>query len=210
MDRRLKNLNSKAFLLLYLFVVASLLLFWFVATQPAQKEYRDIPDEMRDVLFSPPLPLPQFLLQGNHQRVLTEQSLKGKWSWIYFYHPSCDSVCTPVLDVLNTLQTHYSQNDIQHIVINYDAAQNERVPSARYTPFTIYFAEQRMLDQLVQHFNFLYLRTDYASGYSLEQQHSLFLIDPKGRLYARFEPPFSSVSLQQRFIEIRQFFARTE
>jgi hypothetical protein len=44
----------------------------------------------------------------------------------------------------------------------------------------------------------------------LEQQHSLFLIDPKGRLYARFEPPFSSVSLQQRFIEIRQFFARTE
>jgi cytochrome oxidase Cu insertion factor (SCO1/SenC/PrrC family) len=210
MDRRLKNLNSKAFLLLYLFVVASLLLFWFVATQPAQKEYRDIPEELKDVLLSPPHPLPQFLLQGNHRRVLTEQSLKGKWSWVYFYHPSCDSICAPVLDVLKALQTHFAQNDIQHIVISYDSAQNERVPSALYTPFKIYFAEQRMVDELAQQFNFLYLRTDYSSGYSLEQQHSLFLVDPKGRLYARFEPPFTSGLLQQRFIQIRRFFARTE
>jgi hypothetical protein len=67
-----------------------------------------------------------------------------------------------------------------------------------------------MLEMLTEAFAFLSLRTDFADHYQLEQQHSIFLTDPKGRAYARFEPPYTSLQIQAEFIRLRDFYARTE
>jgi hypothetical protein len=67
-----------------------------------------------------------------------------------------------------------------------------------------------MIEKLAHAFEFLFLRTDLAHGYLLEQQHHIYLLDPKGRVYAVFKPPFDSVMIQQIFLAIRTFYARNE
>lgn len=204
-----KRVNSKGFLLLYLLVFACLLGLFVFQQRQVENDERDIPAELAPYLVSPPARLPQFLLYSNEQNVLTDQSLLGKWSFIYFSEPHCLPECEAVFSVLENLQKLSASNRRQFFVINFDHEQARTAfPSAGQLP--VYSADKAMLDSLAEAFAFLSLRTDSANSYQLEQQHSIFLADPKGRVYARFEPPFTSLQIQGAFFQLREFYARTE
>jgi cytochrome oxidase Cu insertion factor (SCO1/SenC/PrrC family) len=204
-----KRVNSKVFLLLYLVVFASLLGMLVFQQLQVEKDERDIPTELAPLLVSPPAHIPQFLLYSNDRKVLTEQSLLGKWSFIYFSHPNCLPGCEAVFSVLENLQQLSASNSRQYLVINYDSEKTTaRLSVAKDLP--VYSADKSMLEMLTEAFAFLSLRTDFAEYYQLEQQHSIFLTDPKGRVYARFEPPYTSLQIQAEFIRLRDFYARTE
>ncbi len=208
-----KRFNSKGFLLLYLVVFASLLTLWFFRMEQARYDHREIPESLRPVLVSPVKELPQFVLFDSDKQVLTEQSLLGKWSFIYFTHPRCLPQCEPVLSVMHNLKQLFASQDMQFLLINFDSRQlsaDMQKIFADREMFPLYSGEKQMLTTVTEAFDFLYLRTDLEQGYSLEQQHSLFLTDPKGRLYARFEPPFTSLAIQQTFFQLRDFYARSE
>lgn len=208
-----KSFNSKGFLLLYLVVFASLLLGWLYKTEQKQVDIREIPPSLAPFLRSPPLNLPQFLLYSDTQAVLTDQSLLGKWTYVYFTHPACLPQCQPVLSVMHNLQQLAAASETQFVLINFDSRQETLRPPwwLRNTPsLPLYGGDKAILTELSEAFGFLYLRTPLERGYSLEQQHSIFLVDPKGRAYARFEPPFSSPLVQQQFLALRDFYARTE
>lgn len=210
-----KRFNSKAFLLLYLVVFGCLLLVWQFRFEHQQPDERDIPAELQALVVSPPMPLPQFLLHATEKSgVLTEQSLLGKWSFIYFTHPACLPQCEPVLTVMHNLQQYFASRDLQFLLINFDSDQQRSMASVlRFVKldFPTFSADQKMTDSLSKAFDFLYLRTRHDDAtYSLEQQHTIFLIDPKGRVYARFEPPFTSRAIQEGFFSLRAFYARTE
>lgn len=209
-----KRFNSKGFLLLYLVVFASLLMGWLFRTDQARYDHREIPESLRPVLVSPVTELPQFVLYGPDKQVFTEQSLLGKWSFIYFTHPRCLPQCEPVLSVMHNLKQLFASRDMQFLLINFDSrqlsAEMGKVFADREMRFPLYSGEKKMLTTVIEAFDFLYLRTELEQGYSLEQQHSLFLTAPKGRLYARFEPPFTSLAIQQSFFELRDFYARSE
>lgn len=208
-----KSFNSKGFLLLYLAVFASLLTVWLFRTKQVEIDQREIPDELRSVLVSPPRTLPQFLLYDVDKQVFTDQSLRRKWSFIYFTHPGCLPQCEPVLSVMHNLKQFFASRDLQFVLINFDSRQAADVSALlaeRDMNFPFYAADADMLKPLTEAFAFLYLHTELERGYSLEQQHSIFLIDPKGRVYARFEPPFTSLSIQETFFRLRDFYARSE
>ena len=209
-----KRFNSKGFLLLYLVVFASLLSVWIFRLEQARYDHREIPESLRPVLVSPVTALPQFVLYDLDKQVLTEQSLLGKWSFIYFTHPLCLPQCEPVLSVMHNLKQLFASSDMQFLLINFDNRQAsvdmEKAFASREMSFPLYSGEKKMLTTVMEAFGFLYLQTELEQGYSLEQQHSLFLTDPKGRLYARFEPPFTSLAIQQTFFELRDFYARSE
>jgi protein SCO1/2 len=154
--------------------------------------------------------LPQFLLYSAQQKVLTEQSLLGKWSFVYFSEPNCLPECDVVFAVLDNLQKLSATQQRQVLVMNFDAEQAAS-HFAELTNLSVYSGKETMLETLTQAFAFLSLRTDeLIEGYQLEQQHSIFLTDPKGRVYARFEPPYTSLQIQNDFIRLRDFYARTE
>ncbi len=208
-----KRFNSKGFLLLYLVVFASLLTLWFFRMEQARYDHREIPESLRPVLVSPVKELPQFVLYDSNKRVLTEQSLPGKWSFIYFTHPRCLPQCEPVLSVMHNLKQLFASQDMQFLLINFDNRQPSADMQKNFADremFPLFGGEKQMLTKVTEAFDFLYLRTHLEQGYSLEQQHSLFLTDPKGRLYARFEPPFTSLVIQQTFFQLRDFYARSE
>lgn len=204
-----KRVNSKGFLLLYLVVFACLLGLLLFQQLQVKKDERVIPTELAPLLISPPAHIPQFLLYSNERKVLTDQSLLGKWSFIYFSHPNCLPECEAVFTVLKNLQQLSATNRRQFLVINYDSEKaTARLTAAK--DFPVYSADKAMLEMLTEAFAFLSLRTDFADHYQLEQQHSVFLTDPKGRVYARFDPPYTSLQIQAEFIRLRDFYARTE
>jgi cytochrome oxidase Cu insertion factor (SCO1/SenC/PrrC family) len=208
-----KSFNSKGFLLLYLLVFAGMLLLWLSRLGDHGEENRNIPESLRAEIISPARPIPQFVLQSADRQVLTEQSLRGKWSFIYFTHPQCLPYCEPVLEVMENLQTLLAGADQQFVVINFDAERADELAALLASmdkTIPVFSGDTSMLTLLTEAFAFLYLREDNGAGAEIEQQHSLFLTDPKGRLYARFEPPFTSLSLQQQFFALRDFYARSE
>lgn len=208
-----KSFNSKGFLLLYLVVFASLLLAWLFQVEQKQTDNREIPPSLAPVLRSPPAALDQFLLYSDTREVLTEQSLRGKWTYVYFTHPACLPQCEPVLSVMQNLQQLAATSEIQFVSINFDPDQDTQRPEwwLENTPsLPLYGGNKAVIVALADKFEFLHLRTTLDKGYSLEQQHSVFLVDPKARVYARFDPPFSSPLIQQQFLAIRQFYARSE
>lgn len=209
-----KSFNSKGFLLLYLLVFACLLAFWLFTMAPKQVDNRDIPPSLQAFLYSPPKELPQFLLYSASGEVFTDQSLRDVWSFIYFTHPACLPQCEPVLSVMNNLQQLAAVGETQFVMINFDSQQQTERPEwwqQTMPALPFYGGKAAMIDQLARAFDFIFLRTPLNEQvYHLEQQHSLFLTDPRGRLYARFEPPFSSPWLQEQFLALREFHARSE
>lgn len=204
-----KRVNSKGFLLLYLVVFACLLAMLLFQRSQTEKDERIIPEPFARFIVSPPRQIPQFLLHSAEGKVLTEQALRGKWSFVYFSQPRCRPDCEPVYSVLNHLRQLSASNQQQVLVINFDDEQaQERILAAQ--DLAVYSGDKAMLDSLADAFAFLFLRTDFTDHYQLEQQHSIFLVDPKGRVYARFEPPFTSLHIQKRFFSLREFYARTE
>lgn len=204
-----KRVNSKGFLLLYLVVFACLLGVLVFQQLQVEKDERDIPAELAPVLVSPPARLPQFLLYSQDRQVLTDQSLLGKWSFVYFSQPRCLPACEAVFSVLTHLQQLSASNQRQVVVINFDTEKaGARFSAANYFP--VYSGDEIMLETLTEAFAFLSLRNEFSDSYQWEQQHSIFLTDPKGRVYARFEPPYTSLTIQSTFFQLRDFYARTE
>jgi cytochrome oxidase Cu insertion factor (SCO1/SenC/PrrC family) len=208
-----KSFNSKGFLLLYLVVFTSLIIVWLYKTEQKQVDNREIPPSLAPLLRSPPMQLPQFLLYSDTRQVLTDQSLRGKWTYVYFTHPACLPQCEAVLSVMHNLQQLAAASEMQFVLINFDNGQETVRPSwwlENRPSLPLYGGDKAVINALTEAFGFLYLRTPLEQGYSLEQQHSIFLVDPKGRVYARFEPPFSSPLIQQQFLALRDFYARSE
>jgi len=211
MFKPFKGFNSKGFLLLYLVVIVIMLMLWFSRLELSQADTRKIPDSLAAFLVSPARSLPQFLLASEEKRVFTNQSFSQHWSFVYFTNPSCRPECTPVLAVLENLKQYFAAQDIQFLLINFDTLQKQSASSLTLdSTLPLYSGDETVIDKLTQAFDFLYLRNRFERGYSLEQQHAIYLVDPKGRVYARFELPFTSQLLQQRFFAIRQFYARSE
>ncbi len=212
---RCKGPNSKCFLLAYLMIVGLLLTLLLNKRSILQHDTRTIPSRMAPYLVSPAKPLPDFVLHTDKKLALTSKWLKNKWTFVYFSFRHCLPACQAALTTIKGLQQRFATRDIQFLIIDIDSHDNAKDLAAflqsqgiAATPAT---GDPDTITTLAKAFVALYLQTDFPDGrYMIEQKHHLFLVDPKGRLYADFRPPYSDRLLTQRFILLRQFYARTE
>jgi len=216
MAKRCKGLNSKCFLFTYLIIVGFLLVLWMNRLPLMQEETRDIPADLQSVITSPARNLPEFSLKTNNKLVLTSDWFTDKWSFVAFTHSHCLPACEQMLTTLSGLNADFASNNVQFLVIdidsNYDGdsqlsdflvAQNISATAATGSPDSI--------DQLARAFIALFLRSDFKDGsYLIEQEYHLFLVDPKGRVYATFTPPYSSDLISSMFFKLRHFYGRSE
>jgi len=214
--KRCKGLNSKCFLITYLMIVGFLLVLWMNNLPLMQEESRDIPIDMQVYMTSPARSLPEFSLDTMGKLALTNSWFIDKWSFVYFSHSHCQPTCQPALNALSELQTSFANKDIQFLVIGIDsehegANQLSQFLTAQHLAITVASGTTQMIDRLARTFIALFLKTDYSDGcYQIEQKHDLFLVDPKGRVYAIFKPPYNSTSIEKKFLKLRHFYAKTE
>ncbi len=179
-------------------------------------DQREIPVDMQGYISSPVHPLPSFLLRTNDKLALTNDWLIDKWSFVYFTHGHCLAACQPSLEIMNELQASFANSDFQFLTIGLDsqhetADQLSQFLQSQGFEFTTAAASMEEIDMLSKEFIALYLQTDFSDGsYQIEQEHHIFLVDPKGRVYARFKPPYSGASIRAKFLKLRHFYAKTE
>lgn len=217
MAKRCKGLNSKCFLFTYLMIVIFLLVLWVNKLPSLQKEYREIPVAMQAYIESPARTLASFSLDTTSKLALTNDWLIGRWTFVYFSHGHCLPECKVSLDSLAELNASFASNDVQFLVVGLDG-ENESVDQLQ-SFLTAQTLDRTLaaslssdeLDSLTQSFIALFLKTDFADGrYQIEQQHHIFLVDPKGRVYATFRPPFTGSYIRKQFLKLRLFYGRTE
>jgi protein SCO1 len=210
-----KNLNSKRFLLTYLVIIVFLLLLWSIQIRLAHEDNREIPIEMLAYLESPPRAAPVIYLNLDGKQALTNGWFQKKWSFVYFSHGRCLPLCRPSLETMKLIQSSFTNNDFQFLVIGLDG-DNEtesRLASflaAQQFNFDVASASSAKVEDLAREFRALFLKTSLSDGrYLIEQEHHLFVLDPKGRIYATFKPPFK-INIQEDISNMRYFYARSE
>ncbi len=216
MAKRCKGFNSKCFLITYLMIVGFLLVLWMNRLPLMNKEQREIPVAMQEYIASPARPLPEFSLNTDNKLALTNNWFDGKWSLVYFSHGHCLPACQPALQAMKHLKSAFANVDFQFLVIGIDTEHETADDLSDFLhqqklDFKVATASPKIIDQLASSFIALFLQTDYADGsYQIEQEHHLFVVDPKGRVYATFKPPFNNVRIQSEFLKLRSFYARSE
>lgn len=212
-----QGLNSKCFLITYLAVVGFLLLLWSNGSLFTQQEYREIPKSLSPYIISPPKDINADINSDNEKLVLTSLLSEGSWTWVYFSHANCFDSCSESYKKLSAIRAAYANNDIKIVIVDLDGEVSARGKLAKvlneqgYDYDVIESQYEESVEAIAQQFEALFLRTNYDDGsYLLEQQHDIFLVDPKGRVYARFNDQTSAAEMKNSFVAIRQFYATSE
>lgn len=180
------------------------------------EDEREIPLDLQAYLVSPPRAITSFLLETTDKLILTNTWLNDKWSFVYFTHSHCLPECRPALDKMKDLQAAFTSNNVQFLVLGIDSEHESADDLAHFLSadefgLTVATTTEDEIEQLAKSFIALFLKTDFANGrYQIEQEHHIFVVDPKGRVYATFKPPFSSIGIQSQFLKLRLFYAQTE
>lgn len=210
-----KSPNSKCFLLTYLALVVFLLVLWRGGTEAIVSDQREIPSDLSAYLLSPPTEIASLYLEN--KQALTSDIFNEKWSFVYFSHHQCLPSCSQALKLLSSLRESFSSKNIQFIIIELDPDKGPSLDKltlfleAQDLALMPITASVEVTRQLASQFKELFLITNHPDGrYQIEQQHQLFIVDPKGRVYARFPKPYTSSMIQKAFVSIRLFYAQTE
>jgi len=196
-------------------IVGFLLVLWMNRLPLINKEQREIPVTLQAYIASPARPLPEFSLNTDNKLALTNNWFDGKWSLVYFSHSHCLPACQPALQAMKHLQSSVANADFQFLVIGIDTGETADELGdflrEQKMDFNVATASAAMVDELASTFIALFLQTDYVDGsYQIEQEHHLFVVDPKGRVYATFKPPFNKTRIQAEFLKLRYFYAKSE
>ena len=214
MATRCKGFNSKCFLFTYLIIVGFIIVLWMNRLPLMHKDTRVIPDGLQSYLESPPRSLPNLALNTNNKLALTNEWFHNKWSVVYFSHSKCLPACRPSLEEIKSLQAAFANSDFQFLVIELDVQHEMTDDLSQFLisqgyDFAVATGSEKEIEELAKTFIALFLKTNFTDGsYQIEQEHNLFVVDPKGRVYATFRPPFKDVG--SRFHALRKFYAKTE
>lgn len=210
----LKNFNSKRFLISYLIIVILMLLMLSQRFDMVVPEKRDIPEEMKAYLVSPIRLIPEFTLDTTENTTITNDYFEGKWSFVYFSYSGCMPACSSALTTMQDLKRGFGDRLFNFLLVDIDdleqpEAFKQMMQFQGYDDFPIASGSQQTIEQLARSFIALYLKTEFANGdYLIEQEHHLFVVDPQGRVYAQFKPPYSG--LHSQFLRARNFYSQTE
>ncbi len=202
-------------------VLAGLMLLLMLLTWILVKP-KSPPAELQGVLRSEFRALAPFQLQTHRHGPITEASLEGKWSFVFFGYMSCPDVCPNTLHELNRFhgllkdEDASGADDVQVIFVSVDPGRDSTEKLASYTAhfhdsFVGATAGKDAIDRLTRQFGADYvLEPETAPGqYLVAHTSAIFLIDPYGRLIATFSQPHYASTLLSQYKKITAYYAAT-
>jgi len=186
------------------------ILFANFRTPPSE----DVP-EIAGFVYPQPKPIAAFALEDHTGSTVNLDTLKGKWSFVYFGYTSCPDVCPLTLFELSGAQAALADAgldaDNQYFFVSVDP---QRDTPQRLGNYVSHFnrkligvsGTERMLQSFAQDVGTLYDFPDGKDGdnYVVAHSSTLALFDPGGRLHAIFTYPQKSDGIADGFRKIRQ------
>ncbi|MCI0399706.1 MAG: SCO family protein [Gammaproteobacteria bacterium] len=169
------------------------------------------------LLWPNPKRVEAFTLIDQNGAVFDLESLKGKWSFVFFGYTHCPDVCPVTLTVFNAVHDKLAEHpslsdDYQFIFVSVDP---ERDTPDKLRSYVSYFNKtfiglggtEQQVASLTGQLGVLHVRTE-ANGsqdYLVDHTASVFLIDPLARLVAIFSQPQEAEQMASRYVDIRHF-----
>ncbi|MCG7987340.1 MAG: SCO family protein [Candidatus Thiodiazotropha weberae] len=154
-----------------------------------------------------------FLLTDHLGRLVSNESMLGKFAVVYFGYTYCPDICPTSLQILfqalNELgakSDHFQpyfitidpQRDTVAVMKNYVEYYDERLIGVTGSP--------EMIERVASQFKARYERVEEASGgaglYLMDHTASLYLLDPQGRFITKFAHGISPVELAAKMRDL--------
>lgn len=152
--------------------------------------------------FPEPRSMPDFELHDASGEALTQRDLEGQWSLMFFGFTNCPDICPDTLAVLdaaiNDLDTMGAESKPQVVFVSVDPDRDDGESLGDYVrwfdeAFIGATGSEAALKSLTGDLGIYYAldEPDPDTGfYTVDHSASVMIIDPQGRLYGRFAPPF--------------------
>lgn len=212
-------LNRRRLVAGFALVVVLAASFW--AWQGARRGQGPLPAELQDFLLWQPVALQPFALQHAGAEPLGLEALRGRWTFLFFGYTQCPDVCPGTMAVLaQAFRLIEGQAGalpaFQGWFVSVDPQRDRPEALAEYVQFfhprlVGATATATELEALSRQFSVTYsiqAPAAPAAGGSYLVAHSaaVFLIDPQGRLLARFAPPQEATEMAKVFAQIRSYY----
>jgi len=216
MLRELNPMRRALLLVLAAAVAAAGIVAWQMRREPAAK----LPPELANYLYWQAADLADFQLDRAGGRPLGLADLRGKWSLVFFGYTHCPDICPATLAVLADAlkrieQLPASATQVQALFVSVDP---QRDTPERLAEYVSYFdprlvgatGRPEALDALARQLDAPFAiqaaqRGTDGQSYQIAHSATVFLIDPAGRLFARFPPPQSAEEIAGVFQKLRSF-----
>jgi protein SCO1/2 len=181
----------------------------FNKSTPQQSLQRE--DDLLDFLVTevnPPLSLPGFSLLDHHGNDFTVDGLKGKWNFLFFGYTFCPEVCPTTINTLDTVYSKLAREDVGVVFVSFDPERDTVKQLAGYIPyfndkFVGVTGEEAEIKSLTGALDISYSRYlpegSDEEDYQFYHDTTILLIDPLGRLAARFAAPHSPKFIVEKF-----------
>ena len=161
--------------------------------------------------------LPEFSLEDHRSKAFTNETLKGKWSFVFFGYTHCPDVCPTTLSLLNQVDQELKNkpglDSPETIFISVDPGRDTVEQLAEYMPyfnseFTGVTGSLENLQVLTKSLGIAFGQEGVEEGDTETEEYEVFhstrimLIDPEARLKALFSSPHDANTIVDDYKKI--------
>ncbi len=173
----------------------------------------DVKLEITGFAFPEPEKLSAIKLVSHEDQPVTEDSFKGRWTFIYVGYTFCPDACPMTMTVLNQLHGAIEQENVNETVnmmlVSVDPERDTTEKLNSYVKhFNPSFSAATGAPDDIQHFA-KQVRSIYAlpedrsdPNYLVDHSSSVILINPEAAVHAIFTPPQVAVDLAKDFVKL--------
>lgn len=180
----------------------------------------NVPAELRSVAVDPPYSISSFNLVDHEHNTVDIQRLKNNWSFIFFGYTHCPDVCPATMSQLSVINKSILMSQKEHaktqfIFVSVDPQRDTIDHLAKYINYfdpefiAMTGEEENIAATEAQVGAFHRFDSKSKSGhYTVQHSAEVFLVDPSGRLTAKFVPPMDPVLVSKQFLHFVRLYAQ--
>ena len=176
-----------------------------------------LPEQLYDVAVFPPQSLEAVDLIDQNNEVVGIERFKNNWTFLFVGFTHCAHICVPSLSQMVLLKKailnqpefgpRYQEKGLAFVFVSVDPARDTPEHLARYMGsfdpgFIGMTGEESAVEDFEKRLKALHrVREDKTKpqGYDIDHSGEIFLIDPAGRLAAKFHPPLDINKVVNQF-----------
>jgi len=174
--------------------------------QPEPKAFKS-----KLVLYGTPRTLKPFVLTDARAQPITAESLKGRWSVLFFGFSHCPDICPATLAQLAEAEKLLGPDASPRMI--FVSVDPERDTPKKMGDYVRYFSPSILgvtgskpeLEALTQQLGVMYAKVPLeGDNYTVDHSSSLFLLDPQTQLRGLIRPPFDPKALSADLQQLTQ------
>jgi protein SCO1/2 len=213
-------------LIIVVAVISAALGSWFYSTMQHGSmagEMVAVPPGLESIALNRAFPISEFHLIDHNDKLFSEKSFKGKWSFVFFGFTNCPDVCPTTLTTMQQAWKNIDQksttnkqtNPKQLIFVTVDP--NRDLP-AKLKSYVEYYDPEFIgvtgplieITKLTKQLGVLYAYDNHGKSdgsYSVDHSAQIYLIDPNANLRAIFSAPHNASKISDNFLTMTKYFS---